>query len=170
MIEIIIIVMMCLHLIYLWGGDCYNYIKNKYEKVKFLNSMRKQSNISIISSVMFICKSVYTVIKVRIYMTLQKYVLDLTITEIETNVFNIQLVLKGKMLKILLKVKRGPGSILQVVNNNCDDITDEIVPFYNYDIIGVNATYFNTTKLSFIKSDGEELIFNEDDEIYTDMF
>jgi hypothetical protein len=170
MIEIIIVVMMCLHLIYLWGGDCYNYIQNKYEKVKFLNNIRKQSNISIISSITFILQSVHTIVKRRLYMTLQKYVLDLTITEVDTNVFEIELVLKGKILKMLLRVKRGPGSILQVVNKDCDDITDDVVPFYNYDIVGVNAKYFNTTKLSFIKSDGEELIFNEDEEIYTNIF
>ena len=170
MIEIIMVIMCCLYLVYLWGGDCCNFIQNKYEKVKFLNDVRKQSNISIVSSATFIFKSIYTIVKVRMYMTLQKYILDLTITEVDTNVYEIQLVLKGKILKMLLRVKRGPGSILQVSNGDSDDITDEVVPFYNYDVVGVNAKYFDTTKLSFIKSDGEELVFSENEEIYTSMF
>ena len=170
MIEIIMMIMCYLYLVYLWGGDCYNYIQNKYEKVKFLNNVRKQSNISIVSSATFIFKSIYTIVKLRMYMTLQQYILDLTITEVDTNVFEIQLVLKGKIIKILLRVKRGPGSILQVSNGDSDDITDEVVPFYNYDVVGVNSNYFETTKLSFIKSDGEELIFDSTQEIYTSMF
>tara|TARA_E500000178_G_scaffold302434_1_gene311950 strand:+ start:44 stop:556 length:513 start_codon:yes stop_codon:yes gene_type:complete len=170
MIEIIMVIVCCLYLVYLWGGDCYNFIQNKYEKVKFLNDIRKQSNISLVSSATFICKSIFTIVKVRIYMTLQKYILDLTITEVNTNVFEIQLVLKGKIIKMLLRVKRGPGSILQVSNGDSDDITDEVVPFYNYDVVGVNSNYFETTKLSFIKSDGEELVFSENEEIYTNLF
>jgi hypothetical protein len=98
---------------------------------------------------------------------LQKYFFK-NVYEISPNVYEIKCIMKGKMHVLRLKVKNGPGQVLQITNKNMNDLTVEIEPYVNgYDLETVYITPgdFGLESLYIEKFDGENEIFQKNDQI-----
>ena len=70
------------------------------------------------------------------------YYLDPRVRKLEKNKFEISYVIGSKLYKFQTKIKRGPATVLQVVDKDYNDITKLIKPY-----LGPNRDFHNITYL-----------------------
>jgi hypothetical protein len=85
--------------------------------------------------------------------------LNNSVKQIDKNLFEVQYIVKGKLYKMIIKPHKGPCPVLQIVNENLDDVTDLILPYfgpsYNWrHAQEIDLTYFKAKSLTFEFSDG----------------
>ena len=75
--------------------------------------------------------------------------------------------------KFIVKPRRGPSPILQVINDNKQDVTTDVLPFLgpNYDWHGnkLDSSFFNTKCLTFEMADGTTQCINFPDKNQADL-
>ena len=153
-----------------WGiisnfDEIFDYIKNKKERMQKMNEIRKKSGISIYSIVKLCSVSVYTICKTKLIMTIQTYMDGLNITCVDRDIYDIKLFIKGKYVKIRVKLNRGPSDILYAMNNDLKDVTEELVPYYNYKLVNITPKMMNTDVIEIIKCDGDNKVYKDEEGI-----
>lgn len=153
-----------------WGlyensGEIYNYVSNKVETLNKLNKFRKQSNISMYSIVKLSVVSIYTIIKTKFVMTIQSYMDGLNIIRRDRNIFEINLFIKGKFVKMLIRLKQGPSDILFVMNEDLVDVTEDLVPYYSYELLKVTPEILGNEELDLVMCNGENIRFKGSEKI-----
>ena len=154
----------------LWGlyensGEMYKYVSNKVDMLNKLNKFRKQSNISVYSIVKLSVVSVYTIIKTKFVMTIQTYMDGLNIIQKERNIFEINLFIKGKFVKILIRLKQGPSDVLFAMDGDLVDVTEKLVPYYSYELLKITPEILGTKELDLVMCNGENRKFMESEKI-----
>ena len=95
--------------------------------------------------------------------------LNKSVKRIGKNQYEISYSIQGKVYKIRSKILRGPSQILQIIDENSDDITHQIVPYIgpNYDFHKsvYTPSDFSKKQLIFNLSSGQTKIFNESENI-----
>lgn len=136
-----------------------------YNKAIVYNEFRKKHNISL----MYCIKSFFYVVNLFVKMTfimyLQKKINGWCINELEHNLFEVKLYLKNKPVKVLLKVRRGPNSIMGIKDDNNEDITEKIIPYYNGKCVGCTPDVYKYERIIVNDLDTGAIIINRDDEI-----
>lgn len=92
-----------------------------------------------------------------------------SITKINKKTYELSYVLNGKLYKILIENKTGPRKVLLVSDETQTDISYLVTPYLGpkEDFHGRDMTpkFFNRKELIFELSNGEEIIFKENDKI-----
>jgi hypothetical protein len=137
-------------------------LKQKYKKWNNLNSLvstRKTNNFDIYwYSVKIICR--------MLYLSFIQY-LNTSVVKITKGRYIISYVVNGKMYKMVVKPLRGPSPILQIINDNMEDVTEDIIPYLGPDNdfhkINYNPVFFNYDYLTFEMSNGNQINFSKND-------
>jgi hypothetical protein len=82
-----------------------------------------------------------------------------SVKQLDKNLFEVQYIVKGKLYKMLVKPNKGPCPVLQIVDQNLEDVTDIILPYfgpsYNWKHAQeIDLKHLNVTSLTFEFSDG----------------
>lgn len=150
----------------LFSGICYykrKQIKKNYEdwqELKKLVSSTEKNWFRInIVSLKIIGKMYYNSFRKRFFLHKPN--------TIDKNTFQIDYHLNDKSYKIIIKNKKGPTPILQVLNTDNQDITEKILeyagPQYNFHGYKFTPKFWNYQKLVFVLSTGEEKTFTENE-------
>lgn len=101
-----------------------------------------------------------------LYINLIQY-LNITIRKIEKNTFEVKYTLNGKLFKNLVKFRKGPSPILQVIDEMSIDVTDEILeylgPQYNWHGNKMTPRILGYNSLTFECSDGTEIHYKKNE-------
>ena len=156
--------------IIMWGlyensGEIYKYVSNKVAMLNKLNEFRKQSNISIFSVLKLSVVSVYTIIKTKLVMSIQTYMDGLNIIQRGRNIFEINLFIKGKFVKMMIRLKQGPSDVLFAMDEDLVDVTEKLVPYYNYELLKVTPEILGMKELDLVMCNGESLKFRESEKV-----
>ena len=141
------------------------YIYDIYTKAIIFNQLRKDNNISLFSSAKTCLHMVYMYMTLKIIMFIQKYVNSWSIKEIEKNLYEIDLMIRSKRAKILLKVNRDPNDIVFVSDDIGNDITMEVVPYRNYKYIECTPEILGCKRLEIVNISGSTQRFCGDTSI-----
>ena len=96
--------------------------------------------------------------------------LNKTVVQIDKKTYEVRYVISGRPYIMRVKPKRGPNrSVLQVLDNEDEDITDTIQmylgPEENFHGIRYTPSFFQKEKMFFELGDGRKLEFEENDNI-----
>jgi len=153
-----------------WGilsnrDEIYEYIINKKNQAERLNAIRKSSGISMYSVVKLGVVSIYTICKTKIVMSIQSYMDGLNIIQLDKNLFEISLFIKGKFVKMLVRLKRGPNIVMHAVDENGKDITDKLDSYYTYDLCMITPNVMKHESIELITCNGESIKYTGTDKI-----
>ena len=140
----------------------YETIKYKYSKWKNLNklvSVKHNNKCAIIAvSICMIFK--------YLYLSFIQY-LNNSVKKIGKNMYEVSYVINGKLYKMVVSPTRGPAEILQIIDHNQNDVTDNILcyigPRYDWHNTKFTPNFFNCEFLIFQMSNGNEIIIKRDD-------
>lgn len=142
----------------------YNAVKRKYKKWKKINSL-VSSRHEKLSDIYYI--SIKMILQ-AIYLSFIQY-LNNSVRKLDKNIYEVSYIIGGKTYKMVSIPKKGPCPIMQIRDENNDDLTEYILPYYgpNYDWHSVSfiPQFFQCKKLIFEMDDGNQKIFNELDYI-----
>lgn len=99
--------------------------------------------------------------------------MNTTVVKIGRNKFKVTYVVSGKMYTMLVTPIRGPPPILQIINDNAEDVTDDVLPYMGprYDWHGSDfdfSTTFNSTELTFNLDSGDCMSCSNSSQFLTD--
>ena len=100
--------------------------------------------------------AMYMFISFRIIMYLQSVLNEWSIKEIEKNIYEVTIMLNNKIIKILVRVKKGPSKILQIINDDNEDVTNALQPYYNYKYINCTPDVYGYKSVEVLYVDGFE--------------
>jgi hypothetical protein len=139
-------------------------VKTKWSKLCDLNHFIYSRYKSIPYSLFVTCKTV-----TQIYWFEFTQWLNNSVRRIDRNHSIVTYSLSGKLYSFVVRTKRGPTDILVIFDENNNDITDRIMPFYepNHDWHKKDFTpaFWNLKQLIFELSTGEQKVFNTNDVI-----
>jgi phage anti-repressor protein len=145
-------------------NHCISSITNKYKKFQSLNKLVSTQHTSMFSILRI---SVYILGQAIYYMVIND--INRTVKKINKNQYEITYVVAGKVHKLISNIKRGPKKVLQIIDENNEDVTDEIEPYIgpseDFHKTYVTPLTFKHKKLIFNTSSGNSLIFKEDQQI-----
>jgi len=131
-----------------------NIIKNNYKLVKF----RKINFKSLKIFIQLFLKVIYILI-------IQKFSKNLN--KIKKNTYELTYSVNGKIFKYRFKIEKGPSKILQIIDNNNNDVTSEIIPYSgpmnDFHMTNYTPKDFNQIELTFNLFNGKELTFKENE-------
>jgi hypothetical protein len=137
----------------------YKYIRKYVKKFNDVKSLVSSQNKNIFYIYLLTVK---LILETLFIVMLQK--LNSTIKKIDNNTFEITYVVNFKLYKILVKPRRGPNPILQVINDDKQDVTVDVLPYLgpNYDWHGnkLDSSFFNSKVLTFEMADGTTQYIN----------
>jgi hypothetical protein len=153
----------------LYSFDLHKTIKNtietKYEKVKTLVSLISVNQKNILK-IIWICLSL---ISKTFYVRLCQF-FNRSVQKVGKNKYEVSFVLNGILYKFPVHTKRGPRTVLQVLNDKDEDITDVFQQyagpnedFYIYKRHHFSPQFFNSESLHILRSTGEELNLKSND-------
>lgn len=128
------------------------------------NPVNKGTNLRTTFTIIWI--SLCMVVK-AMYITLcQK--LNKSVHKIGKNLYEIRYVIEGRMYRMLVAPKRGPTRILQVIDEDDNDITDEVLPYLGPQELGTHGCFLTPRHLGkqtlvFNTHNGDEIIVREHD-------
>lgn len=143
-----------------WYLDGINIVHKNFIRLKKLNnfliSYDKKNNI---------CKLLYIVFSIifrSLYISfIQK--INRNVKKLSSKKYEITTIIDGKIYKFFIKPKRGPSNILQIIDDNDNDVTDEIIP-YIHNIV-INPEILGYSSLTFNLSNGDTLIYENNTDI-----
>ena len=90
-----------------------------------------------------------------IYLAILQY-LNSSVLKIGYNTYMVKYLIAGKMYKMIIKPKRGPAPVLQVIDDLGFDVTNEVLPY-----MGPNFDWHHNRDLNFEEVfDSTDLTFN----------
>ena len=138
----------------------YNSITRKYKKWRKLKNLVSSQHKDLVD----IYSISFKMILQALYISLLQYFND-SVKKLDKNTYQIEYVVSGKLYKMICIPKKGPCPILQIRDENENDITEEILPYYgpNYDWYSISfiPQFFKCKKLIFELDNGEQKIFDE---------
>ena len=98
-------------------------------------------------------------------MTIQTYMDGLNIIQRDRNIFEINLFIKGKFVKMLIRLKQGPSDVLFAMDEDLVDVTEKLVPYYSYELLKITPEILGTKELDLVMCNGENMKFMESEKI-----
>lgn len=145
------------------GFDLHKTVQNaitiKYTQVKTLVNVVRQNQKSIMKVIWMCCYLIGKTLYTRVWQYLNR-----SVKCVGKNKYEISYVVNGILYKIVVQSKRGPKTILQVINDKDEDITEVFQQYFgpNEDFHGQNYTplFFNSENLHILRTTGEEVNFD----------
>ena len=164
---ITIILITCITLltsIFLYRIDSYNIIytvcDKKYKKWNKVTALVSSNHTSKVSVYLISIKMILQ----AIYLSFIQY-LNNSVRKLDKNTYEVEYIIGGKIYKMIVIPKKGPNNILYILDENNNDLTDFILPYYgpNYDwhFIKLSPQFFRYKKIIFYLADGTEKVFRE---------
>jgi hypothetical protein len=139
-------------------------MKEKYDKFRQLNSLVSTRY-----------KNIAKIIWISLCMIAQMYWIrflqwaNSNIEHIDKKTAIISYVLNGKLYKIIVHQKRGPGSVAFVIDENQEDVSDMVIPFLgpndDWHKTEFNPNFWKKKTLTFFLASEEEKTFDSEEHI-----
>ena len=141
------------------------FVKQKYD-THYLVLKKFDKDITLLKLLHTCISTFFSFLRMLILVRVQNYVNSFCITKVEKNNYDIELVVQKKLIKFRVKIYRGPSKVLQILDtNNNTDITKEVEPYFNYEMIPITVNNQNFKDIDVYLSNGEVLNFSKDDYI-----
>lgn len=148
--------------------DGYNITKNtivpKWKRFRKVNKLVSK-NYKGIFRILYI--SISLIIK-ALWINIIQY-MNNTIIKIDKNTYIITYVVNGNIYKMKVTKLRGPSKVLMVTDENNEDVSDIIIPYMgveqNFHNNKYKVDFFKRKELAFQLSNGDEKVFEGDNEI-----
>jgi len=129
-------------------------VYRKWNRLKMLTKSTEQDTLMIYYiSLKLIAK--------YIYICIYQY-LNSTVKIINNDIYEVTYVILDQEYKMIVKPRRGPKPILQIIADDKDDVTDQIIPYvgpnYNWHGTSIKPRFFKYEKLTFEYSDGNSQV------------
>lgn len=134
-----------------------------YDNIKMLNDFRIQNNMSVFSMSKTLVSTAYMFTCIKCLTYVQSIVNNWTIKKIEKNLYELNFIINNKHIRLLVKVKSGPNKILQITNDENDDVTDLIQPYFNYKYVGCTPDVYGYKSIEVLYVDGSEKIIRDEE-------
>lgn len=89
-----------------------------------------------------------------------------TIKKIDKNTYELTYIINGNIYKMIVKPIRGPKPILQIIDDESNDITDDVLPYlgpnFNWHGHKFSLDFFNKKEITFQMFDGTTKTYNID--------
>lgn len=142
--------------------DVYSNVQSKVERFKELKTLANKNNISLKELIKNVTYTIYSVIY---YVIIQK--LNKSVKRLDKHNYEITYSIGGKIYKFITAHKRGMGSILQIIDQDENDVTEKIEPFFgpheNFHHIKYKPSSFGCETLTFNYCNGNTKLFEEDE-------
>jgi hypothetical protein len=96
--------------------------------------------------------------------------LNSNVKKIDKNTYELTYIINENVYKMIVSPKRGPSPVLQIIDHNMNDVTEEILPYLgpNYDWHGkkFSIDFFNKESLTFEMTDGSTKKYSIDKHIH----
>lgn len=143
-------------------------IKYRYERFRNLNqlvSTKYKERINCNTKMKIVWFSIVIILKVLYLSILEK--LNKSIKKIDNNTYELSYAVNGKIYKMIIIPNRGPSSVLQVIDDNNDDITDFILPYLGpkenwHGFRGFTPSFFKRKSLTFNMMSTEKTFYNDE--------
>ena len=149
---------MYIYIIILFMSVFTGLVYKNYDNLLLLNDFRIKNNISLYNMASTIFYTTYMFACVKFSMCIQTLLNNWCVKEIEKNIYEVSFILNNKLIKVLVKVKKGPSKIMCVINDNNEDVTTIIQPFYNYKYVECTPDVYNYKSVEVLYTDGFEKI------------
>ena len=151
----------CLSLIYMFRNGIIKMF-NDYSKVSSLVSTRHKGNVNITLNTLYLLCCIF-------YSNLLQY-MNNSVIKLDDNLYEVKYCINGRLYKIIIDgPKKGPQKILQIVANDSDDVTRDLLPFLGprNDFHGrcICPQFFGYEKLLFNYYDGTEKSFSAEERV-----
>jgi hypothetical protein len=99
-----------------------------------------------------------------IYVSFLQYINN-SVRKLDRRTYEISYVIEGRLYRMIVRPRRGPSPILQIINENDEDLTDRVLPYmgpqYDWHGNSFQPKFFNCKKLTFELADGTEHTYAE---------
>ena len=137
---------------------------NQVNKLKMLGGAiyaldNKKSKLKIITSSVRVISQV-------IWLTLVQRFVYKNVKKVDKNKYELFFAIEGKIYRVVLNHRRGPSHILQIIDNDDNDITNKLEPYFNTSmniITEFTPTYFGYDNLTIETVCGTEKTFKGDE-------
>jgi hypothetical protein len=148
------------------------YIKVKYNKFRLLNNLVStlRAPIGTIKH-----KNILKIIYISIIIILQSIYINIcqyfnkSLKQINKNTYELTYVIRGNIYKIIIPLKFGPNDILLIFDENLNDITDIIMPYFgpcnNFHGNDYTPEFFNYNQFNIELSSGDNIIIEKNEKI-----
>ena len=103
------------------------------------------------------------------YISFLQYV-NSNVKQIRKNTYEITYIINGNTYKMIVTPLKGPSPVLQIIDHNLNDVTDEILPYLgperNWHGKSISLDFFNKESLTFEMADGTSKIFTIDKHLH----
>lgn len=132
----------------------YRFVCDKYEQGKKFKEViaKDKSNLYIIGMML---STLITVGYIMFISYIQSFITSFCVKEVSKNTYQLTLFVKNKLLKFRVKIPRGPSRILQILDNNNNDITKEIEPYLNTNIVDIGLEDVDKEGIQILFSNGD---------------
>ena len=117
------------------------------------------------TGILMICWVSFTLLSKALYRNFIQWATS-SVVVIDKNTVEITYVVGGKMFKMVTKIPRGPRSVLMVIDENDEDVTDLVFaytgPKGDWHGQPFTPAFFKRKSLAFEMADGRELTFEGD--------
>jgi hypothetical protein len=135
-------------------------VDRKYKKWKKINNLVSSQHKDLISIYGISIKMIFQ----ALYLAFTQYLTN-SVKKLDKNVYLVEYIIGGKVYKMIVMPKRGPNPVVQIRDENEDDITDNIIPYfgpnYNWHMVNIIPQFFKCKKMTFELDDGTQKIFDE---------
>tara|TARA_B100000900_G_scaffold375068_1_gene356770 strand:- start:241 stop:735 length:495 start_codon:yes stop_codon:yes gene_type:complete len=143
----------------------YPYFRENCKKVNTMkNAVYTMTNHKNIFSVI---KSAVVIISKLIWLTILQKVNN-SVIKLDKNKYLVQFCIKGKWYKQIIHAKSGPSVIVQIIDENENDVTEEVEPFWNWlscSNTDIDVKYLKYNTLMFNMDDGDSKLLTKDDKL-----
>lgn len=148
-----------------FGGYKYsNTLYIKYDKLKSLNKLVATQY----KNIFYIFWITLCILVKTMYIHLFQY-LNKSIVKIDKNTYELCYAVNGNLYKILIKVKKGPRSVIQATDENDMDITQimntYLGPYENFHNTLFTPDFFGKESITFNLSTGNDISFTKNEVI-----
>jgi len=137
-------------------------IKNTHRRFKKVNKLVAYNNNRGYLNILYI--SICMIIE-AFYINLLQY-LNKSILK-QNNKYILTYVINGKVYKMVIVIKKGPSTILLISDENNNDVTNSIIPYFgpndNWHHSTFTPSFFHKKELTFQLYDGTEKTYNENE-------
>lgn len=142
-----------------------DYIDMGVQNIKRVNNYRVMMNLGVFECIRMLFGLCYSFIISFVKTKFQVYLKGWFLTKVSNNEYELEVVVANKLIRMVVIVNRGPSPILQIVDEDNKDVTNEYKQYlsykYKYKVV--------TSNLSIIKSNGDELQLSKGDELKIDL-
>ena len=142
-----------------------NYVTLIFNKI--YSSYKIYKNVKSIAGVSCcgLCKSLVSVSYEFVKLKFLNWVHGGMVKKIQGNKYEVSFTIGSKIYKCIVKHSKMPSDILQIIDGNDNDITDQFEPFINFNCEKVTPGILGYENIDCVDSEGDIVKFSKDEVI-----